>query len=139
MSDWRLLDHTADLALEGRGSSPEAALAAVCRGLLEQLLGEASVFARESRTVEVEGVDRTDVAVTVLGELLFLVQVERWLPARVEGGRFDEEWGMLAMMGEPFDPNRHTLVQEIKAATFHDYVLEKREDGLYHLRVVFDV
>ena len=46
-----MLDHTADLALEGRGASPEAALAAVCRGVVAQLTGgERAAFPRESRT-----------------------------------------------------------------------------------------
>ena len=134
------MDHTADIALEGRGGSPEAALAAVCRGLLAQLLGnERPAFPREPRTVEVEGVDRTDVAVSALGELLFLVQVERWIPARVEVALLGDERGLLVMMGESFDEKRHTLEQEIKAATFHDYALEKREDMLWYLQVVLDV
>ena len=61
MSDWKLLDHTADIALEGLGGSPEAALAAVCRGLLAQLLGnERPAFPRQPRTLEVEGVDCYD-------------------------------------------------------------------------------
>lgn len=140
MSIWKLRDHTADLALEGRGSTPEGALSALCRGLLVQLLGNgALVVPLEPRTVEVDGVDRTDVIVSALGELLYLVQVERWIPAQVEAAHLDEEHGMLVMAGEPFDTRRHRLQQEIKAATFHDFAMGRRDDGLYYLHVIFDV
>jgi len=139
METWRLLDHTADIALEARASSPEGALHALCLGLAAQVVHCAEVRPVETRRVAAEGVDRTDAVVTLLGEFLYLLEVERWLPATVEVVRFEDTRIELGLRGEPHDPARHGPLSEVKAATFHDFFFAPDADGTWQLRVIFDV
>jgi SHS2 domain-containing protein len=41
-------------------------------------------------------------------------------------------------LGEAFDPGKHRVEVEIKAATYHELTL-KQEEGRWMARVIFDV
>ena len=68
---WKLLDHTADLAIEGSGASGEEALTGLCEGLTAQLTEPEKVRVTGTRRFSAKGVDLEDAIVTAVGELLF--------------------------------------------------------------------
>jgi len=41
------------------------------------------------------------------------------------------------VVGEQFDPGRHVFKSELKAATYHDLVVD-RVEGVWLVRVIFD-
>lgn len=137
MRAWKLLEHTADLALEGAGNTPEEALRALCEGLLAQI-AEPAVRPVGERLFRAEGADREEAVVALLGDLLFAIFAEGWLPARCEGFLASGNRLEGKFMGEPFDPARHRL-SEVKAATYHDFSFARDAEGLWRLRVIFDV
>lgn len=140
MGTWKAIEHTADLALEAVGETPEDALEALCRGLLAQITDPERVSPGEERKIEVEGFDEAEALVGFLNELLYLVNAEHWLPGRVE---VREARGVRiagTARGEPLDPGRHPFDLEVKAATYHDLFWgPDPEGGGWRVRVVFDV
>jgi SHS2 domain-containing protein len=138
MKTWKLLDHTADLAIEGISDTPEGALEAVCEGLLSGVINAEKVNENEYKRLKVQGMDREDTVVSILGELLYLVLAERWAVARVGVVSLSSHRAELECAGEPLDLSRHS-VEEVKAATFHNFLFAVDAEGLWHLRVVFDV
>jgi SHS2 domain-containing protein len=70
-----LLDHTADIGIRARGSTPEEAFAATAEGLAE-LMGAWLPGEGHERKVEVEAADRPALLVAWVDELLFLRESE---------------------------------------------------------------
>ena len=92
----------------------------------------------ECKQVEAEGIDEVDTVVSLLGELLYTLLVQRWAVAKVRVVSLSDNYAELRCRGEPLDLSRHT-VYEVKAATFHDYLFVRDEEGGWRLRVVFDL
>ena len=67
--------------------------------------------------------------VVFLNELLYLWDAEKFLPGRFsvseERGRF-----VVLATGEIFDPGRHPVKKEIKAATYHKFSIQQQGDLL---------
>ena len=137
MKSWRLLDHPADLFIEGTGDTREEALEALILGLISEL-HEGGVEGRETRTLAYTGEDRLRTTVGFLGELLYLAQQKLWLPAMCKVSEAQDDAIRAECAGEPYDPGRHRLA-EIKAATFHDFLFEPQAQGGFIVRVLFDV
>jgi SHS2 domain-containing protein len=132
---WRLLDHTADLRIEGRGPTREAALEALCEGLIHELGG--GVRPTQSRRLSYSGVDLTDTVVGLLGELLWTANGERWLASSCLVVWLTETGAEMSCEGAPLESGRARFT-EIKAATYHDFEFVE-EGGEWAVRVVFDV
>ncbi len=140
MGTWHTLDHTADLAIEAWGGTPERALEALCEGLLHQITDPARVGEREGVGLAVEGFDPAEALVGFLNELLYRVNVRGWMPARVEVTSARGSVFRGAARGEPRDPARHAFDLEVKAATYHDLLWgPDPKTGEWRVRVVFDV
>ncbi len=138
MGTWRALDHTADLALEAWGATPEEALEALCAGLLAQITDPHTVEPREPVGIRAEGMDQSEALVGFLGEILYQINVGGWMFRRVEVARAGEHGIRGTAWGEPYDPARHPFDLEVKAATYHELIFRPEGRG-WHVRVVFDV
>src|SRR5438445_7850316 len=85
---YALLDHTADAALRAWGEDPAAAFAAATHGMFAIILGEdpgtwPGTGRAGSIAVEVGGEDWSDLLVNWLAEVLFLFDVEQFVPRRI--------------------------------------------------------
>lgn len=135
---YRVLPHTADTGIEGTAETLDALIAVVAQGTFE-LVGRcnaSSPLRWLTLTIDAETVE--DLLVDVLSELLYLSETEDLLfcdfRVRVEpGGRAAtvEAGGVPGDAVEAAGP-------PIKAVTYHDLVVERRE-GSWYGRVYFDV
>jgi SHS2 domain-containing protein len=140
MGHWRLLDHTADLALEARGDTAEEALAALCLGLMAQISDLNAVEPKDEVTVEADGFDAPETLVSALGEILYWVNVRDRVFSDFQICEVSENRIRLIARGEPRDPARHAFDLEIKAATYHDLAFgPDLHSGGWRARVIFDV
>ena len=126
---YRLVPHTADIAAELRAVDEPGLRAAGIEALRELLVGDSPVGALAERPIEPRGADAAERLVHFLGEVLYLYDTERFVPARA---------GTAGVLGEPFDPARHTAVREVKAVTHHGAEVRKEADELV-ATVIFDV
>ena len=140
MATWTTLDHTADLAIEARGGNSYETLDALIEGLLAQITDSRTVRATETVEIIGEGGNLEETLVAVLGEILFRINGRGWVFRDVRATSVAPLRIVLAARGEPFDPARHTLEQEVKAATYHDLFFGPAEQGdTWVARVIFDV
>lgn len=122
----RLVDHTADLAIEATGATRDEALAEAALGLASVLTGRPQQHGlhpdREVRFV-LEAPDQDALAVAFLAELLWLHESEDilWLGGRVRVE--DTNTGLVRVTadgnGIHHDPARHGRGVEVKAVTYH--------------------
>lgn len=137
-SGHREIDHTADLGFEVWAASREGLYAEAVRALAELCYERQAVEPRERRAVEVEGASPEELLVAWLQRIYLLVEMDGWLTAEAADVVCEEETVRGNVLGEPYDPQRHTLHTEIKAITYHDLAV-RQEDGEWRATVIVDV
>jgi SHS2 domain-containing protein len=135
---YRFLEHTADLAVEIFGSSPEALLVHGGEALFAALGRCESPRCTVERSIEIEAEGLEALLHDWLAELNFLHQTQgevyhRFKIPRLEANRLEG-----IAYGEAIDPERHAIDLEIKAVTWHR--LEVRREGrLWRAHVILDI
>jgi len=139
---WRLVPHTADLALAVTGDSLEDVVRAAALGLWSLSWDRRGVRPEQEWEVEARGRDPESALVNFLNELIFRHETERvvWRDLeRVTVGE-DPAGGLVlraVARGEPLR-SRHRLRREIKAATLHGLKLARKGKRMA-VQVVFDL
>jgi SHS2 domain-containing protein len=129
---YRFVDHTGELQLEVEAASAEQVFAEAVAALGEVLAGEDG--GRPARQeVEVEAPDQATLLADFLSELVYLADVERFLPERLASLELSSGRLRATVEGRLGQPS-----PLVKAVTYHGLELRRKDDG-YHARIVFDV
>jgi len=138
MKPYNTFDHTADLGLAIRGKSEEDLFANAAFAVFDIITDLGRVEPRETRRVLVEGDSPEDLLINFLREILYLYNGERWLLKDLRVTRIGERTLEAEARGEPFEGQKHEILKEIKAVTYHQAEVHKTPDG-WAARVIFDV
>jgi SHS2 domain-containing protein len=138
MRQFRLLNHTGDLAMEIQGVSLKDLYENAGMALFSVVTDRSKIRKRVERSVALRYADRETLLVDWLGELLYLHDVERLLFRRFHVVTIEKGFFEALAWGEPFESERHAIRTAIKAVTFHQ--LEVCEHGgRWRARVVLDL
>jgi SHS2 domain-containing protein len=135
---YRVFDHTADLGVEVSAATLEELYAAAAFALFDLLTDLSTVRAGIAREIVVTGEDPADLLVNFLREILYLWNGGGFLVKTCLVREATPQRLKTLLRGEFFDPARHSILQEIKAVTYHQATVYETEDGLV-AKVVFDV
>lgn len=134
---WNVVEHTADVGLEASGPTLEAAIEELVAGFGALVCPEGEVAAATEREIEVRADELDDLVVDLLDEINYVHQVEHFVPAEAEVELDeDRQRARVVLKGEPYDPDAHGHLMEIKATTYHGFEIE--EDPA-RIHVLFDV
>lgn len=135
---YETFSHTADLGLRVRAANLDQLFAEGAAGLFSLLVSDVlSNPNGDQRRFLIEG-DRLDLLfLDWLNELLYVFDSER-----IVLGSFDVDVGSAGLRAtaraQPLDPDRHGLLQEVKAITYHGLKVEEEDDG-WLAEVVVDI
>ena len=133
---FRFLDHTADVQVECRADSFAGLLVKAADALYAIALHQRDDGCGETRTVAVSGDTREEILVRWLQELIFLLETEHFVAARIAFADPIGDTATAQMEGYCCAPAGRA--QEVKAATYHG--IEVRETGGGFLaRITFDL
>ncbi|WP_419659069.1 hypothetical protein Dvar_79470 [Desulfosarcina variabilis str. Montpellier] len=136
--NYTLLDHTADLRIRITGDS-QAALFQNAGLALADLICEAnSLTPDETLTIDVEGDDPADLMVNYLRELLYQWSGEEKLIQKVDILVLSDRTLSARIHTTHYNPDQHTILNEIKAVTYHQIAVEPVAGG-WQATVVFDI
>jgi len=130
-------DHSGDIGIEARGDSREELIEYLSRGLFSLMCQSRVAGSIDRRIVVASGsleglivdwLSEIISAVDVHGEVYGTVRVDKLESGRLEG----------VIRGERYDPKKHELRFEVKAATYHGLAVE-HSGGRYRARVIFDL
>jgi SHS2 domain-containing protein len=140
---YRILDHTADIAVEIHGTTLADLFTQAAVALVDLLTDRNDLTAETTRKIHVEGADLEDLWVNYLREVLYLFNGENFLikeimtenghiPAIIvtesadkqEGPRLDARFS-----GEIYKPRYHVIRTEIKAVTYHKAEVKRTPAG----------
>ena len=135
---YKTFNHTADLGIEVYGEDQKRLFVNAGFALFDLITDMDKVEAKTSLPLTAEGMDPEDLMVSWLRELLYLHQVKEYLFRDFAIHEMGEELLKATVKGEKFDPRRHELIREIKAATYHQ-IKVACEKGVWISRIVFDI
>ena len=136
-SGFRWLDHTADWSFEVWAGSFAELLAVAVQALVETVFEGSTVLPIHSREFDLAGEDEEELLAALLREVLYLMEVEGFVAARAVCS-FEPPGLRCTLVGEEVDPERHRVVREVKAVTYHGLEVTRTEQGL-EARVVLDL
>ncbi len=138
LTSYRFFNHTADLGIEVSGATVEELYAGAAMALFDLLTDAETIRVTQVREVAVEGDDPADLLVNYLREILALWNTAGFLAGECTIREVTPRRLTAHLGGEPCDPARHRIKQEIKAVTYHQCSVRRTARG-WVARVVFDV
>ncbi|AMV37264.1 hypothetical protein VT85_07515 [Planctomyces sp. SH-PL62] len=140
MGSVEVFDHTADLGLRITAPDLDDLFRSAAEGLFDVVTADRSTIqAREEEAVELTSDSSERLLVDWLNELIFRVETRHSLYARFDVHVAPDGRSLTAVItGEPIDPDRHELDHEVKAATYHGLVLERKDAGWF-AEVIVDI
>lgn len=135
---YRILKRSSDLAIKVFGKSQEELFGNSAYALFDLMTDIDNVQVQERLPLEVEGVDRDDLMVNWMRELLYLYQGSGYLlkEFRLDEVKDDRVRGEVA--GEKLDPDRHEIKREIRAVAYHQSRMERTGDQ-WTAQVIFEL
>jgi len=139
--DFQILDHTADIGIIAYGRSIEELFSNAGLALFSLVTDLDTVEEKADVSLEAKSYDIDGLLVEWLNELIYFLEVNHMLFKRfdIESLIHNEANELKATChGEKFDPLRHKIRREIKAATYHMLRLRRNREG-YQAQVIFDI
>ena len=139
---YNYLEHTADLGIQGIGTSPQEAFEEGAQAMLAAMANIAKVECKQSYPLRCTAPDIPSLFVEWLNEILYQREVNDALLSRAQVTRLehsDSGWTLEGVAwGEPLDPARHEAYIEVKAATYSglEYIPGEQQ---YTIQCVLDV
>jgi len=135
---YELIDHTADLGMRVRGESLENLFENAGLALFD-ILTDVTLVRRHSRSeISLKAESVEDLFVAWLRELLYLFYVRKKLFCAFQIIKFKETSLAAVCWGEQYDSQRHILLTEIKAVTYHELSITRTQSG-WEAQAIFDV
>ena len=135
---YRLMDHTADLGMEVYGRDPWE-LYTNAAGALYDILVQGPVARNcEQHSFKIGGADQADLMVNWLRELLFLWNGRQQIVQQVTIDALSEIVLEATVMTVAYDPERHHILREIKAVTYHRIAVAQLKSA-WRAQIYFDV
>jgi SHS2 domain-containing protein len=135
---YKLFAHTADLGVEVAGSSLEDIYRSAAEALFSILSDLSTIEIKKMLLRKVTGMDREDLLINFLRELLNLWNRDHFLVKSCEVLEATPQHLTVRLSGEVYNPLMHPIKREIKAVTYHQASLVHNKEG-WKGRVIFDV
>jgi SHS2 domain-containing protein len=135
---FEILEHPSDLGIEARGATMAEAFQNAARGFISIIAGSSKIEADEKRLISIRALDRENLLVRWLTEILYLYDGEKFLTADVKFDMINNTSLKATVLGQQFDASKHELKLDVKAITYHQLMVEKI-DGIWIARVFVDI
>jgi SHS2 domain-containing protein len=130
------ISHTADIKIRARAPTIEALFSETFKAMMQIQYGT-NRTSELLRRIEIESSDIESLITDFLSEVLFISEVERLVfsdaSIKINGFSLTAD-----LMGEPFDPLRHSGGSEVKGISYSGLEITRDANG-YMLDIIFDV
>ncbi len=135
---YRILRRQSDLAIKVFGKSQQELFANSAFALFDLMTDVEKIHIEERLPLEAEGVDRDDLMVNWMRELLYLFQGSGYLLKEFHVQEVKDDLVRAEVRGEKFDPDRHEIQREIRSIVYHQSRMEKTGEQ-WTAQVIFEI
>jgi protein archease len=122
---YRVTSRQSDLAVRVVGDSQSDLFANSAFALFDVMTDIDKIDVKERLPLEVEGVDRHDLMVNWMRELLYLYQGNGYLLKEIHIQEVRDTVVKAEVCGEKIDPDRHEIKKEVMAVAYQQSRMEK--------------
>jgi len=137
MGHYKLIDHTADIGISVEGKDLKDLFETSAYAMSSQMFDLNKFKDKETKRIELEGVNLEDLLVRWLNELIFLSE-KGYIFKNFNIGNLKETSLSASVKGERIDFRKTPLKQQIKAATYHQLEI-KNVGNRWQATIIFDV
>ncbi|MEJ2695187.1 MAG: archease [Candidatus Sulfobium sp.] len=149
MKRFELVDISGDAGIVAFGRSIKELFENAAAGMYSLVTDPEPIREKKTLSVAVEKDSLEGLLVAWLNELIFRFDVDGFIAKKIVITGFPEEAVYAgrevrslavraSLSGEDFDPSRHEGKLLLKAATYHDLLIEKKGD-IWRSKIIFDV
>ncbi len=138
MPKYILIDHTADIGIDLVGISLQELFTNAAFALFDIITDLSKVESKIEHKIQIAGLDKEQLLVNWLGELLYLHDVKNLLFKDFIITDIKDNKLIASVRGEEFAEGKHVIKTEIKAVTHHNLSIIKKDD-LWKARIIFDL
>jgi SHS2 domain-containing protein len=138
MKRFEILDHTADIGIIVYGENLKALFENAGEAFFHLITDLKKVRRRIERRIEIRGESLDRLMVDWLSELLYLHDVENLLFKGFKVESVGENGLKAIAKGEPFQEGVHVIKTEVKAVTYHQIEVRKK-NGNWRAQIIFDL
>ena len=102
------------------------------------IAGSSKIEPCQERSVSIAAIDRENLLVRWLTEILYLYDAEKFLTADVKFEILNDTSLKATLLGEPYDASKHELKLDVKAITYHQLTISDC-NGIWTARVFVDI
>lgn len=133
---FKFLEHTADVKFRAFGKNSEELFENSALALKESICGNIKVKENKRKTIKTEGKDYESLLYNFLEEIIYLLDADDFLIAKIEQIKIDELKLKAVIVGDKASDYKFT--NPVKAVTYNDMFI-KEEHGKWTSQVVLDV
>ena len=137
-STYEIIDHTADLGIVVKGPDTKGLFINAALAMIDLMVKGKISDIITTRDILIEGTDFPDLLVRWLGEILYLFEGEDLIVHSIEIKSIGPMQLQATLGLSSFKPERHQVLREIKAVTYHGISVGKANSG-WEARVIFDI
>ena len=139
MKGYEVIGHTADIGVKAYGATLKDLFVNAANGMFDILLSaNKQPMAGDKRLIVTYAVDKDQLLVKWLQELLFLYDAKRMVPVKFDIVKMTEKRLSAEVMTVPLDAVGFKMKHQIKAVTYHKVAI-KKVDGQFTVTVIFDI
>jgi SHS2 domain-containing protein len=138
MEKFEVIDTSADAGIRAYGETLEDVFSNAAMGMYSLITDPGRIGETKKMAVAAEGRSREGLLVSWLNELIFHFDTSGFIGSRIKVETLENHRIVAKISGEDFDPERHERRLLIKAATYHQLSVERRE-GHWVANVIFDI
>lgn len=135
---YEIIEHTADTGIQVIGKSLEELFALAGCAMFDLMVDITKVKPTTEAMVSIEADSLDELLITWLNELLFRADVSGMFFSRFEVSSIRKNRLRAVISGEPYKEKEHPIGQSIKAATYHELQIS-RKNGNWFARIIFDI
>ncbi|MFP3189551.1 MAG: archease [Sulfolobaceae archaeon] len=136
---YEFFDHTADIGIKAYGRDLNEAFENAALAVFEVITDTSKVEPKESREIEIDGMDLENLLYRWIESLLVYCDSELFLFGKFKVKIDLENLRLNAIAwGEKFNPDKHERRTVVKAMTYHEMSIVKTNNG-YELTFVVDI
>jgi SHS2 domain-containing protein len=138
MPKYTIIDHTADIGIDVFGDTLQDLFSNAGFALFDIITDLSTVECKVKHSLNIVGVDKEQLLVNWLSELLFLHDVKNLLFKNFCVNQLSDYQLSADVSGEVFDEKRHIIKTEVKAVTYHNLSIIQK-DQQWKARIIFDL
>ena len=135
---YQIIDHTADLGIIVEGTDEKNLFIRAAQAMADLMVKGDISKKTVIKDVSLQGEDFPDLMVRWLGEILYLFNGENLIVNSVEIKSINPIQLESKLYLTNFDPEKHEVLREIKAVTYHQILVDNINDG-WQARIIFDI